>query len=148
MVGGGTELEGRVEICLGGRWGTVCDDQWDNTDASVVCKQLGYSPNGNTTIINTLSRASLIIIITGAVATTTASFGRGEGPIFMDDTQCTGNETLLIECPSSGIGLHNCLHFEDAGAICQREQLATKFQANVIVQYYHTYVFNIYSYTL
>ena len=38
----------------------------------------------------------------------------------MDDTRCIGNETSLIQCPSSGIGAHNCLHFEDAGVICQR----------------------------
>ena len=46
LVGGDIELEGRVEICIGGRWGTICNDNWDRTDARVVCRQLGFSPQG------------------------------------------------------------------------------------------------------
>ena len=43
----GSLRAGRVEVCIGGRFGTICDNGWDNNDASVVCKQLGFSPYGS-----------------------------------------------------------------------------------------------------
>ena len=41
LVNGRSSLEGRVEICKGGLWGSVCHDQWGVNDAKAVCRQLG-----------------------------------------------------------------------------------------------------------
>jgi len=48
LVGGANYTEGCVEICLNDEWGTVCDDQvWNDTNAGVVCRQLGLASIGN-----------------------------------------------------------------------------------------------------
>ena len=39
-------IMGRVEVCMGGHYGTICNTLWDNSEARVVCTQLGLSPYG------------------------------------------------------------------------------------------------------
>ena len=43
LQGGASIREGRVEICKDQQWGTVCDRGFGDTEAEVVCRQLGYS---------------------------------------------------------------------------------------------------------
>lgn len=52
LIGGQRETEGQVEVCIDGVWGNICDYQWGHDDASVVCNQLGYAPDGKTFLYN------------------------------------------------------------------------------------------------
>ncbi|NXT00738.1 NETR protein, partial [Jacana jacana] len=90
--------EGRVEVYHAGQWGTVCDDQWDDADAEVVCRQLGLGGV--------------------AKAWSQAYFGEGSGPVLLDEVQCTGNELSIEQCPKGSWREHNCGHKEDAGVSC------------------------------
>ena len=81
-----------------GEWGTVCDDGWDNTDGSVVCRQLGFhSP----------------VITYGS-----ARYGQGTGPIWLSRLSCFGNESNLFECSQLNVARKNCMHSNDAAVYC------------------------------
>ncbi|PNW77314.1 hypothetical protein CHLRE_10g431050v5 [Chlamydomonas reinhardtii] len=96
---------GRVEVYHNGRMGTVCDDGWDDDDATVVCRQLGFD---------------------GGYAEWGGAFGPGFEwqPIYMTRVACNGTESGLAQCTRWGNrgslkwGNHSCSHWEDAGVTC------------------------------
>ena len=46
LVGGSVSNEGRLELCINGVWGTVCNYFFDGLDAQVACHQLGFGHDG------------------------------------------------------------------------------------------------------
>ena len=120
LSGGSTPAHGRVEICIGQVWGTVCDDLWGKKDARVVCRQLGYStigePDGDCSKF--FIRSLLSGLYTGSLAVNIALFGPGSGPIHLDDVQCFGFENSLLHCDHITMDV-NCNHDEDAAVACQ-----------------------------
>ena len=103
LVGGRSNNEGRVKVYYNGEWGTVCDDGWDDTDADVVCRQLGFGSSGT--------------------AIGSAGFGQGSGPIWLDGVTCNGSEPILARCGHLGINVtRSCNHAKDAGVRCSGQQ--------------------------
>uniref|UniRef100_A0A673KL46 Si:dkey-21h14.8 n=1 Tax=Sinocyclocheilus rhinocerous TaxID=307959 RepID=A0A673KL46_9TELE len=98
LSGGEGRCSGRLEVYHNAVWGSVCDDQWDISDAQVVCRQLGCGAalraDGNSV------------------------FGAGEGVVWMNKVECRGNEIHLWDCPLS-LKIHtDCSHKEHAGLTC------------------------------
>ncbi|XP_037377982.1 macrophage receptor MARCO [Talpa occidentalis] len=91
----GSRSRGRAEVFYNGAWGTICDDDWDNNDATVFCRMLGFS--SGTALYNVQS---------------------GTGQIWLDNVACQGSEVSLWYCNKKSWGSHNCGHHEDAGVDC------------------------------
>lgn len=89
LSGGEGRCSGRLEVYHNAVWGSVCDDQWDISDAQVVCRQLGCGAalraDGNSV------------------------FGAGEGVVWLNKVECRGNEIHLWDCPLS-LNHTDCSH--------------------------------------
>ena len=79
----------------------MCDDSFDDTDAKIVCRQLGL-PTSN------------------AVFYDGAYYGSGYRRVWLDEVRCSGSESRLEYCTSSGWGVEDCSHGEDVGVDCSK----------------------------
>ncbi len=105
LVNGDSRCAGRVEVLFRRQWGTVCHNNWDMTDAAVVCRELDCGEP--------------------LQAPRYSYFGKGSGQIWMDGVKCNGSESTLKDCGSKGWGTHSksCdRHDYDAGVRCSSKQ--------------------------
>jgi len=124
----GSQKSGRLEIWHDGEWGTVCDDDFDDNDAAVVCRSLGFTGGAkynseaknygythiyeDKVMINGQEKQAVYENELGWV---------GSGPIwFRSQLRCVGTEQDLFQCPGFGTkwGEHNCQHYEDVFMKC------------------------------
>ena len=82
---------------INGQWGTVCNDYWNASSSTVVCRQLGLGNTG-----------------------TFRSYGAGHKstPIHLDDVRCNGSEPNILACSHLQLSAHNCDHNKDVGVTC------------------------------
>ena len=64
---------------------------------------------------------------TDSVAFSSAHFGAGVGPIYLDNVDCSGSESNLTDCQSSSFVSCYYGHSEDAGVRCQGRFTCTNF---------------------
>lgn len=99
LVDGPGRCQGRVEVKHQEQWGTVCKIDRGLLAAKVICRQLGCG------------RATL--------TQKCCSETQGQGPIWLSQLSCSGQEDSLLDCPSKLWGKNNCSHDDDMWVECE-----------------------------
>ena len=79
-----------------------------------ICSQLNFHVAINEFFLTCIGSVALIL---GAVPD-------GAGQIWLDNVNCRGTESRLIDCSANPLGNHNCVHAEDAGVRCSTTTVA------------------------
>lgn len=101
--------DGLVQVYHSKTWGWICDQQWDQNDADVVCRELGY-----TNALSTYSQLS-----------------SKHGNVWMNNVHCVGNETSLFLCRHDGWKRHHCHSSQLAGVVCKTPKGKYKTSCNL-----------------
>ncbi|KAK6270459.1 hypothetical protein J4Q44_G00393050, partial [Coregonus suidteri] len=97
LVDGAGLCSGRLEVKSNQSWASVCEADFDQQDAEVVCGELGC----------------------GAPAALQGGlYGEGEGQTWDKEFQCKGNESLLLDCDTSDRKNNTCLPGNAVGLTC------------------------------
>lgn len=117
-IAGGSQYSGRVNLTIQKIQGWICSDNWDDKDARVVCKELGYQEG-----VAYLHLRSF-------------SYVENNGPYWTSAVNCTGNETKLKDCPHVEFGsVDECRAHHYAGVVCYNDKgkCCSKIGSNYLV---------------
>ncbi|XP_034049319.1 LOW QUALITY PROTEIN: scavenger receptor cysteine-rich type 1 protein M130-like [Thalassophryne amazonica] len=97
LVNGSSLCSGRLEVKWNQSWSSVCEDDFDQQDAQVVCRELGCGPP---------------VVLQGAL------YGDVAAPKWTKEFQCGGKESGLLACGSSGSDRNTCSPAKAVGLTC------------------------------
>ncbi|XP_025101966.1 deleted in malignant brain tumors 1 protein-like isoform X3 [Pomacea canaliculata] len=107
----GDRKSGRLEIYHKGEWSTVCNIGFEDREARVACRMLGFNSSGGRVVHPRI-------------------YGAGAGEIILNDVYCKGTESSLVECYHNRLYHHNCRHSDHVGVTCDKFGPVTARLAN------------------
>ncbi|XP_005748465.1 CD5 antigen-like [Pundamilia nyererei] len=97
LLNGSSLCSGRLEVKSNQSWSSVCEADFDQQDAEVVCRELGCGPPS---------------VLQGAL------YEEVEAPAWSKEFQCGGHESALLDCRSSGSARNSCSPGKAVGLTC------------------------------
>ncbi|XP_071394199.1 scavenger receptor cysteine-rich type 1 protein M130-like, partial [Centroberyx affinis] len=97
LVDGTSLCSGRLEVKSNQFWSSVCEADFDQQDAEVVCRELGCGAPS---------------VLQGAL------YGEAEALMWTKEFQCEGSESVLLDCGSSGSARNTCSPGKAVGLTC------------------------------
>ncbi|XP_049918074.1 lysyl oxidase homolog 3B isoform X2 [Epinephelus moara] len=117
IVGGRSTYEGRVEVQVGSKWGTVCSTGWTTKEAMVVCRQLGLGYSMH------------------AITETWYWDSSNVTEMVMSGVKCTGNEMSLSQCQHhKTVSCQKAAARFAAGVICSETASDLVLNASLVQQ--------------
>lgn len=104
LLGGRSSLEGRLQVKMKEKWGTVCNYGWTMRDAALVCHQLGLTLDPDDWF---LERSQI------------PNAGTNED-IILSNVQCTDDDIDITKCRAENVEEfeNSCTHENDVGVRC------------------------------
>lgn len=91
---------GQVEVCEDSTWGRACSSGWDQNEASVVCRQLGFTVAGRSVAKGRLVSCEFSFFFCNSAGSQFHQvLGHPPHPILLNNLNCSGLESSLLDCP-------------------------------------------------